>query len=125
VQWLKERLPIAKSVFLTHGEEAPQVALAEAIRGLVKDDCIVRPRLDDVYNLETAQCALIESETKPRIDPTSVAKLDWHNDLQSLVLDIDQKMRSTADHKQRGVLVRRLRRALEGAEPGGAKGDEG
>jgi metallo-beta-lactamase family protein len=124
VQWLKERLPIAKSVFLTHGEEAPQVALAEAIRGFVKDDCIIRPRLDDVYNLDTPQCALIESETKPRIDPTHVAKLDWHNDLQSLVLDIDEKMRGTADQKQRGVLVRRLRKALEEAGSG-ARGDEG
>ena len=35
VQWMKERLPIAKTVFLTHGEEAPQVALREAITGII------------------------------------------------------------------------------------------
>lgn len=113
VQWLKERLPIAKSIFLTHGEDAPQVALAEAIRGLVADDCIIRPRLDDVYDLSAGKCALLTQETKPRIDPTAVAKLDWNNDLQSLVLDIEQRLQKTADAKGRGQLVRQLRKALE------------
>jgi metallo-beta-lactamase family protein len=112
VQWVKERLPVARSIFLTHGEEERQVALAEDLRGLVPDDCILRPRLDDVFELEGKGCALLEAESKPRIDPTSVAKLDWHNDLQSLVLDIDEQMRGTADAKQRAVLIRRLRSAL-------------
>jgi metallo-beta-lactamase family protein len=123
VQWVKERLPVARSIFLTHGEEERQVALAEDLRGLVPDDCILRPRLDDVFELEGKGCALLEAETKPRIDPTSVAKLDWHNDLQSLVLDIDEQMRGTADAKQRAVLIRRLRKALlNGDEVPEAKG---
>ena len=113
VDWIKARLPIAKSLFLTHGEEEPQIALAEAVRGLVPDDCIIRPRLDDVYDLTASKCAVIPSETKPRIDPTSVAKLDWNNDLQSLVMDIDDRMKATADSKGRAALVRKLRRALE------------
>lgn len=113
VQWLKERLPIAKSIFLTHGEDAPQVALAEAIRGLVADDCIIRPRLDDVYDLSTSKCALLTDETKPRIEPASVGKLDWNNDLQSLILDIEQRLQKTADAKGRSQLVRQLRKALE------------
>jgi metallo-beta-lactamase family protein len=118
VEWVKERLPVARSIFLTHGEEEPQVALAEALRGLVPDDCILRPRLDDVFELEGKGCALLTAETKPRIDPASVAKLDWHNDLQSLVLDIDEKMRGSADEKQRAAMIRKLRRALlDGEEP--------
>lgn len=118
VEWVKERLPVARSIFLTHGEEEPQAALAEALRGLVPDDCILRPRLDDVFELEGTSCARLEAESKPRIDPASVAKLDWHNDLQSLVLDIDEKMRGSADEKQRAAMIRKLRRALlEGEEP--------
>jgi len=112
VEWVKERLPVKKTIFLTHGEEEGQVALAEDLRGLVPDDCILRPRLDDVYNLSGDACALLEAETKPRIDPTSVARLDWHNDLQSLVLDIEEQMKQAADEKQRGVLIRKLRRAM-------------
>ena len=112
VKWIKNRLPVGKSIFLTHGEEEPQVALAEDIRGLVPDDCIVRPRLDDVYDLTGSACALLADETKPRIDPTDVAKLDWNNDLQSLILDIGEQLKSAADAKSKAVIVRRLRRAL-------------
>ena len=115
VQWLTERLPITGSVFLTHGEEEPQQALAEKIRGtIVKDDCIIRPRLDDVYDITSRACALLTEETKPRIDPTSVAKLDWNNDLQGLVLDIEEQLKKTADAKGKAALVRKLRSALLG-----------
>ncbi len=117
VQWMKERLPVAKSIFLTHGEEDPQIAFAEALRGMVADDCIIRPRLDDVYDLEADKCAVIESDTKPRIDPTSVAKLDWNNDLQSLVLDIGDQLKKVADPKQKALLIRKLRRAMQDEAP--------
>jgi metallo-beta-lactamase family protein len=116
VQWIKERLPVGRSIFLTHGEEEGQVALAEDIRGLVPDDCIIRPRLDDVYDLSGAACALLSEETKPRIDPTSVAKLDWNNDLQSLILDIGEELKQATDAKSKSVIIRRLRRALAGEE---------
>jgi metallo-beta-lactamase family protein len=112
VQWIKERLPIAKSIFLTHGEEEPQQALAETIRGLVADDCIIRPRLDDVYDLTKEKCAVVAEETKPRIDPASVAARDWNNDLQSLILDIQDELKTVADAKGKAALVRKLRAAL-------------
>ncbi len=112
VQWIKERLPIGKSIFLTHGEETRQVALAENLRGLVADDCIIRPRIDDVYNLSSDACALLVEDTKPRIDPTAVAKLDWNNDLQSLVLDLGEEMKKIADPKAKAAFVRKMRQAL-------------
>jgi metallo-beta-lactamase family protein len=115
VQWVKERLPVGRSIFLTHGEEQGQIALAEDLRGLVPDECIIRPRLDDVYDLTGPACALLESETKPRIDPASVAKLDWNNDLQSLILDIGEELKGAADAKSKAVIIRRLRRALADA----------
>jgi metallo-beta-lactamase family protein len=118
VQWMKERLPVAKSIFLTHGEEEPQMALAENLRGLVPDDCIIRPRIDDVFDLQAEKCAVVTTDTKPRIDPASVAKLDWNNDLQSLVLDIGDHLKTIADPKAKAAAVRRLRRALAGEQTG-------
>jgi metallo-beta-lactamase family protein len=112
VKWIKGRLPVRKTIFLTHGEEEGQVALASDIRGLVPDDCVIRPRLDDVYDLLAERCALLEADTKPRMDPAAVAKPDWNNDLQSLMVDIDEKMKGVADGKGKAALVRRLRRAL-------------
>ena len=119
VQWMKERLPVAKTVFLTHGEEQGQIALENDLKGIgVRDDCIIRPRLDDVYDLSGEACALLAEETKPRIDPLAVARLDSHNELASLVIDIQQEIARAADEKSRSVLIRRLRRALIG-EGGG------
>ncbi len=118
VQWLKERMPIGKTVFLTHGEEEPQVALQEAIKGtIVKADCIVRPHLDDVYDLSGDACALLESESQPRIDPSLVARPDWNNELTSLHLEIEQEISKAADAKSKAILIRRLKRALAGEAP--------
>ena len=119
VQWVKERLPIGRSIFLTHGEEEGQEALADDLKGLgVADDCILIPSLDAVYDLTGEACAFVAEETKPRIDPTMVARLDSHNDLAELVLDIQDVMKRAADEKSRGVIIRRLRKALAG-EGGG------
>jgi metallo-beta-lactamase family protein len=118
VQWLKERKPVGKTIFLTHGEEEPQIALQQAITGIiVESDCILRPRLDDVYDLSGEACALISAETRPRIDPAHIARPDWNNDLTSLHLDIDQEINKLADAKSRAAFIRRLKRALAGESP--------
>lgn len=118
VQWLKERKPVGKTVFLTHGEEEPQLALQQAITGvIVESDCILRPRLDDVYDLSGEACVLIASETRPRIDPATVARPDWNNDLAGLHLDIDQEINKLADAKSRAAFIRRLKRTLAGESP--------
>ena len=41
--------------------------------------------------------------------------LDWHNDMSRLVLDINDQIGAAADARARGVIIRRLRRALEGS----------
>jgi metallo-beta-lactamase family protein len=118
VAWLTERLPISKTVFLTHGEEEGQIAMENDIRGrIVPGDCIVRPRLDDVYDLSGEACALLVEETRPRIDPAAVATRDSHNELADLILDINEEIRKAADEKSRGVIIRRLKRALAGDGP--------
>jgi metallo-beta-lactamase family protein len=115
VAWVKERLPIARTIFLTHGEEQGQIALENDLRGLgVPGDCILRPRLDDVYELSGDSCAFLAAETRPRIDPTTVAARDVHNDTAVLHLDIDQELLKLPDEKSRAVLIRRLKRALAG-----------
>ena len=115
VQWVKERLPVNRTIFLTHGEDEGQIALEHDLQELgVAGDCIIRPRLDDVYDLTSETCTLLAEETRPRIDPTMVAHLDSHNDLADLVLDIEEAMAKVSNEKSRGVIIRRLRRALTG-----------
>ncbi len=122
VQWVKERLPIGRTIFLTHGEEEGQTALAADLKALgLPHDCIIAPTLDSVYELSGTSCAYLAEETRPRIDPTMVARLDSHNDLADLILDIQSAMSKAADEKARGVILRRLRRAL--TPDGGGGGD--
>ena len=119
VQWVKERLPIGRSVFLTHGEEEGQRALAQDLGGIgLPHDCIIIPSLDSVYELTGEACAYLAAETKPRIDPTMVARFDSHNDMADLILDIREAVDKAGDEKARGVILRRLRRALSGGEGG-------
>jgi metallo-beta-lactamase family protein len=44
--------------------------------------------------------------------PEAVVRLDWHNDMSKLVLDINERIEAAADDRARGVIIRRLRRAL-------------
>jgi metallo-beta-lactamase family protein len=46
-----------------------------------------------------------------------VAALDWHNDMSRLILDINSGIEAAADDRARGVIIRRLRRALETEQP--------
>jgi metallo-beta-lactamase family protein len=120
VQWVKERLPIGRSVFLTHGEEEGQHALAEDLGQLgMAHDCVIIPSLDSVYEITGTSCAYLSAETKPRIDPTMVARFDSHNDMADLILDIRDAVDRAGDEKARGVVLRRLRRALTGSDGGG------
>lgn len=112
VAWISERAPIAKAVFLTHGEEEGQLALAKDAAHLAPKGCILRPSLDDVFDLEAEVCTHIPSETKPRIDPTMMARQDSSNELASLILDIQQELAKAAGEKAKSVILRRLKRAL-------------
>lgn len=112
VQWIKERLPISRNLFLTHGEEEGQLALVHDLDGVIPEQRIIRPALDEVYDLTGDAAVLLADQSKPRIALDAVANLDWHNDAQSLVLDLHEVLNKAATDKDRGVILRKLKRAL-------------
>ena len=117
VQWVKERLPIGRSIFLTHGEEEGQRALAEDLQGIgMAHDCILIPSLDSVYDMTGEACAFVAEATHPRIDPTMVARFDSHNDMADLILDSKDTVSKAGDEKSKAAILRRLRRALSGGD---------
>jgi metallo-beta-lactamase family protein len=124
VAWVKQRLPIARTVFLTHGEDEGQIALERDLKGIgIPADCIIRPRLDDVYDLTGEACALLAEETRPRINPANVAHRDSSNELQGLILDIHDEVSKLPDERSRAILLRRLKRALAGDGGGDSGGN--
>ncbi|RDV03388.1 MBL fold metallo-hydrolase [Undibacter mobilis] len=113
-RWIAERRPIERAVFLVHGEEPALAGLSERIaERFVPAARVNIPILDDIYELTTAAPTPLAGKQRRRLAPEAVISLDWHNDMSKLILDINDRIEAAADDRARGVLVRRLRRALE------------
>ena len=74
---------------------------------------LFEPVLDDIYELSTTAPTPMDVTHRRRLTPEAVTHLDWHNDMSKLVLDINDQIEAAADDRARGVIIRRLRRALE------------
>lgn len=111
-QWITERAPIRHGLFLVHGEEEAMSGLAARLTDVPQDRLAV-PSLDDSYTLTPDGFVKQANAAPPRLPPEQVARLDWHNDVSRLILDINAALREVPDEKGRAVLIRRLRRALE------------
>jgi metallo-beta-lactamase family protein len=114
-RWIAARRPIERGVFLVHGEEPALAGLNERIaERAVPAAKVFTPLLDDIYELTTAAPTPVDAAHRRRLAPEAVVNLDWHNDVSKLILDIDASIEAAADDRARGVVIRRLRRALEG-----------
>ncbi|MCO5090948.1 MBL fold metallo-hydrolase RNA specificity domain-containing protein [Bosea sp. (in: a-proteobacteria)] len=111
--WVAERRPISGSVFLTHGEEHAMEGFADRLKRLDADLRVVAPTLDSVFALPGGAPRQISGPVRSAAE--SAGRLDWHNELSSLILDIDEQMSLAADERARKQIVRRLRKALTSA----------
>ncbi len=115
-RWIAARRPIERGLFLVHGEEPAIAGLAGRVaERIIPAARIYQPLLDDAYELAAPEPRLLDGERRRRLAPEAVTHLDWHNDMSRLILDINDEVRSAADDRARGVIIRRLRRALENA----------
>ncbi|GEC58351.1 metallo-beta-lactamase family protein [Bradyrhizobium japonicum] len=113
-RWIASRRPIHRGVFITHGEEPALKGLVERIaERTIPTASIFNPVLDDIYELSTAAPTPLDVVRRRRLAPDAVVNLDWHNDMSRLLLDINEQIEAAADDRARGVIIRRLRRALE------------
>ncbi len=116
-RWIAARRPILRGLFLVHGEEASIAGLAERVaERIVPAAKIYQPVLDDIYELSGSEPRLLDVAHRRRLSPEAVTRLDWHNEMSSLVLDINDRIQAAADDRARGVIIRRLRRALQGED---------
>jgi len=113
-RWIAARRPVRRGIFLVHGEEAALSGLSDRIsERIILPAQIFRPVLDDIYELTTSVPTLIDVAHRRRLAPEAVVALDWHNDMSKLILDINDRIDAAADDRSRGVIIRKLRRALE------------
>jgi metallo-beta-lactamase family protein len=114
--WIKERLPIRHQVFLVHGEEPAMAGLAARLDGIIPVGSVLQPKLDEGFVLTPDGAESLAPTTRPRLSPEKVARLDWHNDVSLLLLEINERLLASPDEKTRAALIRRLQRALKDAE---------
>jgi len=113
-RWIATRRPIQRGVFLVHGEELALAGLSDRIaERIVPAAKVFIPILDDIYGLTTSAPTPIDVSHRRRLAPEAVVALDWHNDMSQLILDINDRIEAAADDRSRGVIIRKLRRALE------------
>lgn len=113
VSWIAARRPIARGLFLVHGEQDAIAGLAERVsERIIPAAKIYQPVLDDIYELSTAEPRVLDVDHRRRLTPEAVTQLDWHNEMSELMLDINDRIGAAADDRARGVIIRRLRRAL-------------
>jgi metallo-beta-lactamase family protein len=113
-RWIAARRPIRRGVFLVHGEEPEIAGLSTRIaERTVPTAQIFSPLLDDIYELSTSAPTPIDGTHRRRLAPEAVVALDWHNDMSRLILDINDRIDAAADDRARGIIIRRLQRALD------------
>ncbi len=115
--WVRQRLPISRGVFVTHGEEAALTGLREGIVELgLPSAHVVVPRLDQTFLLHPPTISRPVNDAVPgRLDPKAaalVAGQDWHNDYARFVLDLQHKLRRTAEDRSRQKLLKKLAKTL-------------
>lgn len=97
VNWVKARMPVRQGVFFTHGEEAGLNGLEQGLSGELPPDRIVIPQIDDAFELSLHGFRPVELNVRRRLQPERVGRLDWHNDLSRLLLDITQSVNAAAE----------------------------
>ncbi|MFT7134875.1 MAG: metallo-beta-lactamase family protein [Akkermansiaceae bacterium] len=113
VEWIQARLPLRHDLFLVHGETSAIDGLAARLGGVLDAGRVFRPILDESFELTKKGATRLSVPMPPRLAPEHVARLDWHNDVSKLLLDINDALAASTDEKSRNVLIRRLQRALE------------
>jgi len=113
-RWIAARRPIERGLFLVHGEESAIAGLAERVaERIIPAAKLFQPVLDDIFELSGAEPRLLDVTHRRRLAPETVTHLDWHNEMSGLMLDINERIEAAADDRSRGVIIRRLRRALD------------
>lgn len=112
VAWIKARLPINGSVFLTHGDDEEREAFAAALRDLgLSSDQIIRPELDDMVELLSGGSgAAVRTKTR-RIDPSQITH-DWHNSYAEFIIELSHALRAAPDDRERQAIMDRVKAAL-------------
>ncbi len=80
--WIAARRPIARGLFLVHGEEGAIAGLAGRVaERIIPAAKVYQPTLDDIYELAAPEPRVLDVDHRRRLAPEAVTRLDWHNEM--------------------------------------------
>tara|TARA_E500000318_G_C3548472_1_gene207788 strand:- start:1044 stop:1679 length:636 start_codon:yes stop_codon:yes gene_type:complete len=109
LRWTKDRLPVSRRIFLTHGEQGARAAFEQALiaQGIPANQ-ISLPMLDETVALQKGGVKAIVPT--PRISGEELSRDDWHNLYAGTVTALSEKLRSLkSDTERRDILEKVLR----------------
>lgn len=127
VAWVKERLPVRKGIFLTHGADYARAMFREKLVAEgIDPKMIFPPMIDDVYHLDGEKPEKIVTG-KSRLSAEGLAARDSHNEYASFVLELANTLRGMKGEEARKRLIADLSERVrqEGVAPKKAKGKKG
>lgn len=117
--WIKERMPVRRALFLTHGNPESLEAMRQAVlEGGFPAKQLIVPELDDDYDLDGMGAKPKRTGKVRRLPPEAVTRPDWHNELAELTLDLRARLDAASSDKERQKILSRLSEAL-GVKKGG------
>ena len=119
VNWVRERLPVQRGIFLTHGEEDARTAFRQALVAAgCGADIIFAPRLDDRFDLLTA--SMIQTVGR-RLPPDAVLHPDWHHHYSATTLDLRRRLDAMPDNQARVHMLERVRKVMSSDSASGTR----
>ncbi|MFC1672634.1 MBL fold metallo-hydrolase [Pseudomonadota bacterium] len=113
VDWVCERMPVNRGIFLTHGEAMAQATMRDY---LVAKGCpanlIFSPRLDETFVL-SMKGKINHSVTSARLESDEVYSSDWHNEYASFLVNLSDNLRTLPNDFSRHKALRHLQDILE------------
>jgi metallo-beta-lactamase family protein len=114
IDWVKTRLPVRNTIFLTHGEPESMTVMRDKLAEIGCDPAhVIAPALDDRFDLEVEAAPVRHPLPKRLADTAAMAPFDWHNAYAKLLLDMGEKLKSLEDDHARDELLKALRRVLD------------
>ena len=107
LSWTKERMPVSRRIFLTHGEDGARAAFREAmIHNGIEETKIALPMLDDTVVFKRGQTK--PTKIKPRLSGAEMSRDDWHNRYAHSVTELSEKLRAMDSNEKREALLEKV-----------------
>jgi metallo-beta-lactamase family protein len=111
LDWIAERMPIAGSLFLDHGEAAAQETMRRELQRRHPDLEVRIPEIGEEYILAAGEPAM--RSATGRVDLDAALGRDWQNDYAAFATSLKNELARLESDRQREKAIAQMRQVLE------------